>query len=155
MLVRDLYALERQVAAYPTDAMLWQQLPGLTNCGGTLVLHLAGNLRHYIGAMLGQTGYVRDRGQEFAARDLSRAALQEEIKDAILAVDATLKALDPAVLDSPYPELVGNVQLGTRMFLLHLSTHLTYHLGQVDAHRRIASGDPTTAGTLSLTALDV
>lgn len=155
MLVRDLHALDAQVAAYPTDAMLWQLLPGLTNSGGTLVLHLVGNLRHYIGAVLGRTGYVRNRVQEFAERDVSRAALQERISAVRHEVQLTLDALDPAVLDTPFPELVGNVQLGTRAFLLHLAAHLTYHAGQIDAHRRIAGGDASTVGMLSLTALDV
>lgn len=153
ILERDLRGLQREVAAYPSDAAPWQLLPGLTNCGGTLVLHLVGNLRHYIGAVLGGTGYVRDRAREFAARDITREVLHADIETAIRDVEATLSTLDPSVLERPFPEAVGGVQPVTRRFLLHLAVHLTYHLGQVDAHRRAVSGDASAVGNLALTPL--
>ena len=41
----------------------------------------------------------------------------------------------------------------TGRFLVHLATHLAYHLGQVDFHRRLSSGNGASVGALGLTAL--
>jgi uncharacterized damage-inducible protein DinB len=150
LILRELRSLRREVERYTSDEALWRVVPGIANPGGTLVLHLAGNLQHYIGARLGQTGYVRDRDAEFSRRDVPRAALLAEVDHASAAVDKTLAGLDERVLDQEYPELVGAHPLPTRDFLLHLVSHLAYHLGQVDYHRRITGADSATAGTIPL-----
>ena len=99
ILTRELYALRRGVEAYPDDASLWRAVPGIANVGGTLVLHLCGNLQHFIGAVLGGSGYRRDREAEFSRREVSRAVLIAEIDAAIAAVarglDATSDASSP------------------------------------------------------------
>ncbi len=146
MLARDLAALRREVEAYPDDAALWQTTAGIPNCAGTLVLHLAGNLQAYVGAQLGGTGYVRDRDAEFARRNVSREDLLREIEAAASAVSATMPRLTDADLAAPYPLAIGTVRLNTLDFLLHLATHLTYHLGQIDYHRRAVVGQ---AGSIS------
>lgn len=153
LLARDLATLRREVEAYPDDASLWAVVPGLPNPGGTLALHLCGNLRHFIGAGLGRNGYVRDREAEFALRDLPRAELVAEISRATADVDAALEALDPARLREPFPLAVGGVHPQTRLFILHLLAHLAFHLGQLDAHRRVATGDPRGAGAMAVADL--
>lgn len=144
IMARDLRGLRREVEAYPDDASLWTTHPGLPNTAGNLVLHLSGNLQHFVGAVLGATGYQRDRDAEFARRNVPRKELLAEIDATSRAVTTTLAALTPAQLEAPFPIAVGKVQVNTLDFLLHLATHLTYHLGQVDYHRRIATG--MTAG---------
>jgi hypothetical protein len=42
---------------------------GISNSAGNLCLHLIGNLNHFIGATLGNTGYVRNREQEFSSKE--------------------------------------------------------------------------------------
>ena len=74
LLERDLQALDREVNAYPDESSLWEVPEGITNSGGTLVLHLAGNIQHFLGARLADSGYVRDRAKEFSARGVPRAA---------------------------------------------------------------------------------
>ncbi len=150
---RDLAALRREVEAYPDEAGPWQEVPGLTNCGGTLVLHLAGNLQHFIGAKLGQTGYVRDRPAEFSRRGLPRAELVAVVDAARDAVGRTLGALDPGALSAPYPEPLVGHQFTTGDLLLHLTVHLGYHLGQVDYHRRAVTGSAVTVGAMALPEL--
>src|SRR5207245_5132891 len=61
ILARDLRALRREIEAYPEERDLWRVQPGITNSGGNLALHLAGNLQYFVGTVLGGTGYVRDR----------------------------------------------------------------------------------------------
>lgn len=150
---RELTTLRMEIEAYPTDAALWRMLPGIANSGGTLALHLTGNLQHFIGAVLGKSGFVRNRDAEFALRNLSRAELVRQTEAAKAVVSQTLQALDPAHLLEPYPEPVAKVQLDTGDFLVHLSAHLSYHLGQLDYHRRIVTGGVPLGGALSPTRL--
>ena len=153
LLLRDLRALRREVLAYPDDAAPWRAPEGIANPGGTLVLHLAGNLRHFVGAMLGGTGYVRDPKAEFALRDLPRARLVEEIEAAIAAVDAALAGLDPERMEEAFPVPLAGRTLPTRDVLMHLVAHLAYHLGQVDYHRRLTTRDGRTVGAMSVAEL--
>ncbi len=149
LFVRDIDALRVEVGLYPDDGLLWREVPGCPNSGGNLALHLVGNLRHFIGAQLGGTGYVRDRDAEFAARGISRAQLQAGIEQASAEVARTLLALDPARLKEPFflPPNVKPIETG--LWLLQTSCHLAYHLGQIDYHRRTVTGDRTPSGALS------
>lgn len=153
LLRRDLAALRREVEAYPDEVLAWQEVPGLTNSGGTLVLHLAGNLQHFIGARLGHTGYVRDRAAEFSRRGLTRAELCAEVDRAREAVDRTMAALQPGALLAPFPDALAAHRFTTGDLLLHLAVHLGYHLGQVDYHRRAVTGSSTTIGAMALPEL--
>jgi uncharacterized damage-inducible protein DinB len=148
ILDRDLQALRREVEAYPDERSLWQAVPGVINTTGTLVLHLAGNIQHYLGARLGGTGYVRDRAAEFARRDVPRAELLREIAAARSAVRASLANLSDGELAADYPEAIAGVRLATGEYLVHLTTHFAYHLGQVDYHRRVVTGNEHGVGAM-------
>ncbi len=153
ILRRDLIATGVEVSRYPDADTLWREAPGCPNSGGTLVLHMVGNLRHYIGAEMGGSGYVRDRPAEFGDRGIPRDEIQARINAAIDEVDAGLSTLSPEQLDAPSTAPVGDNALSVRMWLMHLSVHLAYHLGQLNYHRRILTGDASDTGTLSLRAL--
>lgn len=150
VMTRELKALRREVEAYPSDADMWELLPGIANPGGNLVLHLAGNIQYFVGNVLGKNGYVRNRDAEFANRDLPRAELLGEIDRAIAAVDTGLGQISDADLAKPYPETVGGVASTTGAFLAHFAVHLAYHLGQVDYHRRILTGQGKTVSALAI-----
>jgi uncharacterized damage-inducible protein DinB len=142
ILQRELAAVRRSVEAYPDDASIWAERPGLPNTAGTLVLHIAGNLQHYVGALLGDTGYRRDRDAEFSRRGVSRDELLAEIDRASDAIDRGLSRLpdeDDAFVH-PYPERVAGRVVTTGDWLVHLASHLAYHLGQLDYHRRVVTG---------------
>jgi uncharacterized damage-inducible protein DinB len=140
ILDRDLGTLRREVEAYPDERALWQEVPGIPNVAGTLVLHLAGNLQHYVGARLGQTGYVRDRPAEFARRDVPRSELLRQIEAARAGVKAALSGSVQPEIGAEYPEAVGSSKVATGDYLIHLATHFAYHLGQIDYHRRVVTG---------------
>jgi len=148
-LLRDLRSLRLEVEAYADESLIWAQPPGLPNSAGTLTLHLAGNLRHYVGSVLGGGSYVRDRDLEFSARGLPRQQLLAEIAEAEAAIEATLPRLTEARLAEPYPEPIRGYYIGTSDLLLHLAVHLGYHLGQVSYHRRLVTGDAQGVGALS------
>jgi hypothetical protein len=148
MLDRDLRTLRRELEAYPDERQIWQAVPGLANTAGTLALHLAGNLQHYVGARWGGTGYVRNRDAEFGRRDVPRAELIAEIERARVAVAAGLGAVRPQELDVEFPELIGGCRIRTGDFLVHTAVHCAYHLGQVDSHRRIVTGSGEGVGAV-------
>jgi uncharacterized protein DUF664 len=153
LLARELATLRDELLAYPDERAIWAQPAGLPNCAGTLALHMAGNLRWFIGTQLGAMGYVRDREAEFAKRDVPRAELIAQVEAAADEVTRTLATLDPATLDEVYPLEVGGLRLNTGRFLLHLEGHFAYHLGQVDYHRRIVTGSSASVGALPLPPL--
>jgi hypothetical protein len=134
---RDLNQLKRELEQYWDEAVIWQVETGIANSAGNLCLHLIGNLNTYIGGELGKTGYVRNRELEFSLKDVPRTELLTKIDDTIRVVDQALDRVTDAQLEEEYPMLVFAEKTSTGYFLVHLSTHLGYHLGQVNYHRRL------------------
>jgi uncharacterized damage-inducible protein DinB len=153
LLEREIDAFTREIEAYPTDDSVFATPPGITNSAGSLALHCAGNLQHFIGARIGNSDYVRDRDKEFATRGVTRAELTAELARAKQAVHAALSDRDPAAIPSVFPDKVAGKTMTTEVFVLHLVAHLAYHLGQVDYHRRITTGDAKTVDSVSVQAL--
>jgi hypothetical protein len=140
ILMRDLADMEREVSGIPEEH-LWKPLPGIINPVGTLSHHLCGNLRHFVGAVLGGDGYQRHREDEFAARGMGRDELLEEIRVTREAVDAALAAFDPVRLGEPMPDTPPQHKgRSIGFFLVQLCCHLSRHRGQLNYLRRILQG---------------
>ena len=107
--IRELDTLSREIQAYPDEKQIWETPPGISNSAGTLALHLAGNLQHFIGAQLGNTGYIRDREAEFTDRNVPRSQILESIQAAKVAVKLTFEQIDEMRLKEIYPLSVANV----------------------------------------------
>ncbi|HUQ20968.1 MAG TPA: DUF1572 family protein [Gemmatimonadaceae bacterium] len=153
VMLRDLRALDREIAAYADDASLWVTPLGISNSAGNLALHIAGNLRSFIGAALGNSGYVRDRDAEFSTRNISRAEVRAELAMAVNDLERAFNVMEPSQLSLPFPLRIRDKQVLTADFLTHLAVHLTYHLGQVDYHRRLLTQSQTAVETVSVDAL--
>jgi hypothetical protein len=153
MLDRDLATLRREVEAYPDERDLWREIPGVANVGGTLVLHLTGNLQHYFGTRLASRDYVRDRPAEFARRNVPRSELLRDIDAARAAVKAASTSVSTAQLAADFPETVGGSRIRTDDYLMHLAVHFAFHLGQLDYHRRVVTGMNTSVGAVRPTEL--
>jgi uncharacterized damage-inducible protein DinB len=153
LLIRELEAFVREIEHMPDDQVLWKTLPGVTNSCGALGLHVAGNLQHYVGHVLGGTSYVRNRDREFKTTSGTRDEVIADLRLAIGAVDRTLRDMPRAQLDQQYPQVVGGVQPRTGVFLFHLISHTGYHLGQAGYIRRIVNGDSTTTGAIPVSEL--
>ena len=147
---RDLRCLIREVEAFPDDATLWHTMPGITNSVGNLALHVAGNLRHFVGGVLGGTGYQRDRESEFSRREGSRAEVMALLEAAAAEVESSLGALSEEALGLPYPQPLQGHHPPTGRFLLHLATHLAFHLGQVGYLRRALTGEAGATGGMAI-----
>lgn len=138
---RDLEKLKQEIQLYQSDTRLWAVEKSIHNSGGNLCLHLIGNLKTFIGNGLGQIGYVRQREREFSAKFVDRTEMLTEVDETIEIVDAALSQLDEARLQGPYPMKIWAEETGMLFTLMHLYGHLTYHLGQINYHRRLLDAD--------------
>jgi uncharacterized damage-inducible protein DinB len=134
---RDLNKLKLEIESYQNESQIWAIDKNISNSAGNLCLHLIGNLNTYIGAEIGKTGYIRNRELEFSLKDVPRSELIEKIENTILVVNKALDTLTETDLEAIYPLVVFEKEMTTGFFLIHLSTHLAYHLGQINYHRRL------------------
>ena len=134
---RDLDKLKTEIDQYPDDDSLWLVGEGIANSGGNLCAHLCGNLRHFIGLNLGKDGYERNRDLEFSVKGLEKNALISEIENTKVAVSNALDKYNESDLSGPYPDSRPIPDASIGHTLLHLYAHLSYHLGQVNYHRRL------------------
>jgi uncharacterized damage-inducible protein DinB len=141
---RDLARLVRHLDALD-DARLWQVLPGVTNSAGTLLLHLNGNLREYVGRQIGGVPYVRDRPREFAARNVPRAEMTAALTELASLIPGVIEKVTETRWAETFPENVLGEPLTHRQFVVHLYGHLNYHLGQIDYLRRVLTGEGALA----------
>lgn len=137
LFIRDLNKLKKEIGLYKNEANLWILENEIKNTGGNLAYHLIGNLKHFIGSVIGNSGYVRQRDLEFSSRDIPRESLLKEIDETIQVIEKTLSEMDASDLEKPYPINVFGHNMTTGYFLIHLTTHLSYHLGQINYHRRL------------------
>ena len=141
--------MKNELLAYQDEGDIRRSVPGLPNTAGTIALHVAGNLQHFVGAQLGKSGYVRDREAEFGRRDVPVSEMVKELDRTVAALGAAFAKLEEEAMDRPFPQEIAGVRPTVGEFLVHLVAHLAYHLGQIDYHRRCVTGDATTAGVLS------
>lgn len=134
---RDLGKLKEEISLYTTENNLWKTEKQISNSAGNLALHLIGNLNHFIGATLGNTGYVRERDNEFSDKNIPVQKILDNIDATIIVVKNTLSNLTAEDFEKVFPlEKHGQI-VKTDFMLLHLLAHLEYHLGQINYHRRL------------------
>ncbi|MBS1657094.1 MAG: DinB family protein [Chitinophagales bacterium] len=132
-----LIQLKNEMNSYTHKENVWKLEGQIKNSGGTLCLHLLGNLNHFIGAVLGNSGYVRQREHEFADRNVPTGQLMKEIDELIYRVKTIISGLTDEQLNGPYPLNDGKMWKTTSDRLMQLLSHLNYHLGQINYHRRM------------------
>jgi uncharacterized damage-inducible protein DinB len=134
---RDLYKLKLEIESYQNESKIWYIEKSITNSAGNLCLHIIGNLNTYIGLQIGKTNYIRNRDLEFSNKDIPKAVLIAQISATIQTVNDSLLLVSDDDLQNEYPLLVFETKTSTEFFLVHLTTHLAYHLGQINYHRRL------------------
>jgi uncharacterized damage-inducible protein DinB len=137
LFTRDLNKLKQEINAYKNEAAIWRTDKAIANCAGNLCLHLVGNLNAYMGTVLGNTGYIRNRELEFSRKDVPAKELVEMIESTLEVIQRIVPGLTEEQLSAEYPLLVFDKKTTTAYMLVHLATHLAYHLGQVNYHRRL------------------
>jgi uncharacterized damage-inducible protein DinB len=136
---RDLNKLKEEINLYKDENRIWAVKGDIKNSAGNLTLHLLGNLNHFIGAILGNSGYVRNRDEEFSDNHVPRTEIIGNIDKTIGIIKSTLLKVSDQQLKKDYPikVLKNKETMRTEFFLIHLLGHLNYHLGQVNYHRRL------------------
>jgi uncharacterized damage-inducible protein DinB len=119
-----------KAAADPmSEADFWRKPLDPGNSVGHLVLHLTGNLNHFVGAQLGGTGYVRDREREFTeASPPSKAETLAGLDAAVATFRRVVDGLSAESLLAPHPEARFRSVVGA---LTHLLAHFSLHRGQI------------------------
>ena len=118
---RDLQKLKTEIELYKDEDNLWIVKEGIGNSAGNLCLHLIGNLSHFIGATLGNTGYVRHREDEFNLKNIPRQDLITNIDNCGLIVKTTLQKLTATDIEKEFPQNVFDKSINTEMMLMHLA----------------------------------
>ena len=134
---RDLNRLKNEISTYKNEDRLWIIEKSINNSGGNLCLHLLGNLNHFVGAILGNSGYIREREKEFNSKNITREKLITDIENLNEVIKKTINKLNKEDFKKTYPINVFQKEMTTEFFLIHLLTHLNYHLGQINYHRRL------------------
>ena len=138
---RDIDKLIQEIKSYKNEADLWKKQGEIKNSAGIICSHLIGNLNHFIGQGIGKTGYIRNRTLEFSIEFVPSNELIKMLEDAKVMIDKTLSEMDEKLLKEPKPLNFTVTAVETMMdYLIHLHSHLNWHLGQVNYHRRMLNG---------------
>ena len=134
---RDFNKLSEEIKSFENQANLWKTSGDISNTAGNLCLHLVGNLNHFIGAVIGKSGYKRTRDEEFSTRNVAKDDLVAMVFECKETVISTLSEFNVEKLKTAYPIRVFDEDMTYEFFLIHLVAHLNYHLGQINYLRRI------------------
>lgn len=138
---RDIKKLRVEIEAYTSDSALWLYPYDIKNSGGNLCLHLIGNLNAYIGNGLARAHYNRDRDREFAAKNIPINELLSMLDKTREIVNEGLNSITEADLSADFPIIIWDHKTNMAYTLMHLHSHLNYHLGQINYHRRLLDVD--------------
>ncbi len=119
-----------KAATAVAEEQLWTRPFPFGNSIGHLLLHLTGNLNHYIGALIAGSGYIRQREHEFTDEvHHPRELLLARFHEAVDMVVRTLAAQDDASFSMPV-ESQHPIQTRLGLFLV-CAAHLNNHIGQM------------------------
>lgn len=133
---RDLSKVIEEINSFKFEENLWKTIGGIRNSAGNLALHLIGGLNFLIGTTLADTGYVRNRDQEFAMKEVDRSLIIAELNDLIALINKTIGSMTEEEMKMPFPIYFDKENASNSYVLTQLLLHLNYHLGQINYLRR-------------------
>ncbi|MDT3695275.1 MAG: DUF1572 family protein [Ignavibacterium sp.] len=136
-IVRDLDKLKREISSYKNSENIWKKKEDIPYSAANLCLHLLGNLNHFIGAVIGKSGYIRNRDLELSQNDISVSELIKQIDETVVVVEKTLDNITDEILNQDYPLLFNNQRITNCQMLINTVCYLNYHLGQINFHRKL------------------
>ena len=137
LFIRDLEKVKAELLSYKNEKNIWIVTGDIKNSAGNLCLHIVGNLNHFIGAVILETEYIRDREAEFNDRNIPLKDLISQVDNTIKLFKQSFPEIEPGILNNNFPVQVFGYEMTTAYFLVHLIGHLNYHLGQINYHRRL------------------
>lgn len=134
---RELDKLVLELQSYKSEENIWIIADGISNSSGNLTLHLIGNLNYFFGKNVGNTGYVRDRPAEFSSKNIPVEKLLADISATKTMLKQVFENINESQLQAIYPEQYNDMDITHEQIFVHLYGHFTYHLGQINYHRRL------------------
>jgi uncharacterized damage-inducible protein DinB len=127
----------RELSTPLSEEEFWKKPLSPGNSIGHLVLHLTGNLNHFVGAQLGGTGYVRDREREFTESDPpAKSVALARLDDAVAVFEHTTSVLTEEQMARPHPDS----RFGTVFnALISILNHFALHRGQMSYLQRLVA----------------
>jgi uncharacterized damage-inducible protein DinB len=113
----------------PEDDLWWRPNP-VSNSAGNLILHLAGNVRQWIGSGLGGEPDIRTREREFQEPGpIPRGALLALLEKEVGSACRLLTRLPAADLEKAY--VIQGFRVTGLQAVMHVVEHFAYHSGQI------------------------
>lgn len=137
LFIRYIDQIKNEISAYKDEADIWKSLGSIKNSAGTLTLHMCGNLQHFVGAIIGNRGYIRNRDEEFNRRNVSRNDMLAELEITKNVIEAEFNNLEDNKLNDKFPPTHFGEDITYNYALARLISHFAYHVGQINYHRRI------------------
>ena len=100
---RDLEKLKEEILLFENESDLWITAGDVNNSPGNLCLHICGNLKHFVGNVLGGTDFIRERAKELIKilhSGLVKMETTSTNNDKLKLMQDTLKELDFVVLEN-------------------------------------------------------
>ena len=121
------------------DKDLWWRPNAVSNSPGNLLLHLAGNVRQWIIAGVGQSPDARQRHLEFEAQSgLQAAELLGKLHETLKEADAVLAQLSPADLIAS--RTIQGIEVTVLEAIYHVVEHFSTHVGQMIYITKLRTG---------------
>ena len=118
-----------------TEEQFWRKPIEPGNTFGHLVLHLTGNLSHFAGARLGETGYVREREREFTEPNPpTKAEAMARLDEAVATYRRVVEALPGEAFVTNHPDAMMGTVINA---LVRLVAHFALHRGQMSYLARL------------------
>jgi uncharacterized damage-inducible protein DinB len=136
---REIDKLKNEVLAFESDDLLWRTPDAHITPAGNHCLFIAGSLQHFIGNIIGDSGYIRNKEAEMKAKNVPRERILEEIEAMRQVVIDTLEQVSKTELQKQFPTNEFEEPVSTEFYLVHLLKNLGYHLGQVSLLRQLVS----------------
>ncbi|HMS64932.1 MAG TPA: DUF1572 family protein [Ignavibacteria bacterium] len=130
-------ALIKEVSLYKNEENIWKLSGSISNTAGNLCLHICGNLNHFYGAVLLKNGYARERDMEFSKKNVSTAELIKCVEETKSMIEEFFDSVTAEDINKIYPEDKFGENATYGFIFSRLVSHLSYHVGQINYHRRI------------------
>lgn len=136
----ELDKLNDELMAYESDELIWKTIGDNKITAGNNCLIISGTLQQYIGSMIGEYEYMRNKEAELKAKNMSKERLAEEISNTRKVVIATLEEVSKMDLMKVFPTTEFKEPVTTEFYLLHLLKTLGFYNGQIAFHRQLIAG---------------
>jgi hypothetical protein len=134
---RDIEKLITEINLFKNEENLWKTTGSIKNSSGNLALHIIGGLNFHIGATLANTGFVRNRDEEFITKGTPRKSLTDQLSALISLIKETILSMPPERLNEAHPKFFDKENATVSYVLTQLLLHLNYHTGQINYLRRV------------------